>query len=156
MSSVSRGFLLVTLKDTGVRNSFPILLLYLSQFERRNYMKYLKQFTLILAYSCIGELLHTILPLPIPASIYGIALLFLSLEFKIIKLEKVKDTGKFLIEIMPVMFIPSSVGLMDSWGLMKASLLPYIAIPIISTILVMGVSAWITQLIVRLDKKNAN
>lgn len=116
-------------------------------------MKYLKQFTLILAYSCIGELLHTILPLPIPASIYGIALLFLSLEFKIIKLEKVKDAGKFLIEIMPVMFIPSSVGLMDSWGLMKASLIPYIAIPIISTILVMGVSAWITQFIVRLDKK---
>ena len=119
-------------------------------------MKYLKQFTLILAYSCIGELLHTILPLPIPASIYGIALLFLSLEFKIIKLEKVKDTGKFLIEIMPVMFIPSSVGLMDSWGLMKESLLPYIAIPIISTILVMGISAWITQLIVRLDKKAKN
>ena len=116
-------------------------------------MKYLKQFTLILAYALMGEILHTILPFPIPASIYGIALLFLSLEFHIIKLDKVKDAGKFLIEIMPVMFIPSSVGLMDSWGLIKTSVLPYITIPIVSTILVMGVSAWITQLMIRLDKK---
>lgn len=116
-------------------------------------MKYLKQFTLILAYALMGEILHTVLPFPIPASIYGIALLFLSLEFHIIKLDKVKDAGKFLIEIMPVMFIPSSVGLMDSWGLIKTSVLPYITIPIVSTILVMGVSAWITQLMIRLDKK---
>ena len=116
-------------------------------------MKYLKQFTLILAYALMGEILHTVLPFPIPASIYGIALLFLSLEFHIIKLDKVKDAGKFLIEIMPIMFIPSSVGLMDSWGLIKTSVLPYITIPIVSTILVMGVSAWITQLMIRLDKK---
>lgn len=116
-------------------------------------MKYLKQFTLILAYTFIGEILHTVLPFPIPASIYGIVLLFLTLEFKIIKLEKVKETGKFFIEIMPIMFIPSSVGLMDSWSLIKQSFLPYITIPIISTILVMGVSAWITQRVIRLDKK---
>ena len=116
-------------------------------------MKYLKQFTLSLAYALMGEILHTVLPFPIPASIYGIALLFLSLEFHIIKLDKVKDAGKFLIEIMPIMFIPSSVGLMDSWGLIKTSVLPYITIPIVSTILVMGVSAWITQLMIRLDKK---
>ena len=116
-------------------------------------MKYLKQFTLILVFSFIGEILHKLLPFPIPASIYGITLLFLSLEFKILKLEKVKDSGKFMIEIMPVMFIPSSVGLMDSWGLIKDSFLPYIAIPMVSTVLVMGVSAWITQLSIRLDKK---
>ena len=116
-------------------------------------MKYLKQFTLILVFSFIGEILHKLLPFPIPASIYGITLLFLSLEFKILKLEKVKDSGKFMIEIMPVMFIPSSVGLMDSWGLIKDSFLPYIAIPMVSTVLVMGVSAWITQLSIRFDKK---
>lgn len=116
-------------------------------------MKYLKQFTLILVFSFLGEILHAILPFPIPASIYGIVLLFLALEFKIIALEKVEDAGKFLIEIMPVMFIPSSVGLMDCWGLISESFVPYITIPIISTILVMGVSGWVTQFVIRLDKK---
>lgn len=115
-------------------------------------MKYLKQFCLILFFSFIGEILHALIPFPIPASIYGIILLFLSLEFKIISLEKVKDTGKFLIEIMPVMFIPSAVGLMDSWELIKASFVPYITIPLVSTIVVMGVSGWVTQFVIRRDR----
>lgn len=115
-------------------------------------MKYLKQFCLILFFSFIGEILHALIPFPIPASIYGIILLFLSLEFKIISLEKVKDTGKFLIEIMPIMFIPSAVGLMDSWELIKASFVPYITIPLVSTIVVMGVSGWVTQFVIRRDR----
>ena len=115
-------------------------------------MKYLKQFCLILFFSFIGEILHALIPFPIPATIYGIILLFLSLEFKIISLEKVKDTGKFLIEISPIMFIPSAVGLMDSWELIKASFVPYITIPLVSTIVVMGVSGWVTQFVIRRDR----
>ena len=40
-------------------------------------MKYLKQFLIILAISMIGEILKYLLPLPVPASIYGM-LIFLS------------------------------------------------------------------------------
>lgn len=76
-------------------------------------MKYLKQFLIILIISFIGEILKEILPLPIPASIYGMVILFVCLLTKVIKLEDVRETGKFLIEIMPVMFIPAGVGLMS-------------------------------------------
>ena len=79
-------------------------------------MKYIRQFLIILAISFIGELLKYVLPLPIPASIYGMAILFVCLMTGWIKLEAVKETGKFLIEIMPLMFIPAGVGLMVSWG----------------------------------------
>ena len=47
-------------------------------------MKYLIQFLIIIAFSFAGELLHYCLPLPIPASIYGIILLFLALEMFLI------------------------------------------------------------------------
>ena len=70
-------------------------------------MKYLRQFLLILFISFLGELLKYFLPLPIPASIYGMVILFIGLLSGIIKLDAVKDVGKFLIEIMPVMFIPA-------------------------------------------------
>ena len=70
-------------------------------------MKYLRQFLLILLISFIGELLHEVLPLPVPASVYGFAILFIGLLSGVIKLAHVKDTGKLLIEIMPVMFIPA-------------------------------------------------
>lgn len=74
-------------------------------------MKYVKQFLIILVISFIGEILKYLLPLPIPASIYGMVLLFTGLMTGLIKLEAVRETGKFLIEIMPVMFIPAGVAL---------------------------------------------
>ena len=76
-------------------------------------MKYFRQFFLILAVSFLGEILHMVLPLPVPASIYGLVLMLLALVTGIIKIEQVKDTAVFLIEIMPVMFIPAAVGLLD-------------------------------------------
>ena len=79
-------------------------------------MKYLRQFLLILLITLIGELLKYLLPLPIPASIYGMAILFAGLMSGVIPLDAVKEAGRFLIEIMPVMFIPAGVGLMVSWG----------------------------------------
>ena len=75
-------------------------------------MKFLRQFLIILTISFLGEALKYMLPLPIPASIYGMVILFMGLLMGLIRLEWVKDAGKFLIAIMPVMFIPAGVGLM--------------------------------------------
>ncbi len=116
-------------------------------------MKYLKQVGIILTISFIGEILYKVIPLPIPAGIYGIMILFLALECKIIKLNQVKDVSLFLIEIMPVLFIPSAVGLMTAWGIIKDNWLIYITITVVTTLLVMVVSGWVTQLVLRLKKK---
>lgn len=116
-------------------------------------MKYLKQVGIILTISFIGEILYRVIPLPIPAGIYGIILLFLALECKIIKLEQVKDVSLFLIEIMPVLFIPSAVGLMTAWGIIKDNWLIYITITVVTTLLVMVASGWVTQLILRFKKR---
>ena len=84
---------------------------------------------------------------------FGIILLFAALECKVIKLEQVKDVSLFLIEIMPVLFIPSAVGLMTAWGIIKDNWLTYIVITVVTTLLVMVVSGWVNQLILRLKKK---
>lgn len=116
-------------------------------------MKYLKQFLIILAISFIGEILKYIVPLPIPASIYGMVIMFICLQIKILKLDDVKSVGKFLIEIMPVMFIPAGVGLMSSWGTLKPVLVPVSVITVVVIITVMLASGWVSQLIIRRDKK---
>ncbi len=116
-------------------------------------MKYLKQFFIILAISFIGEILKYIVPLPIPASIYGMVIMFICLQTKIIKLDDVKCVGKFLIEIMPVMFIPAGVGLMSSWGTLKPVLVPVSVITVVVIITVMLASGWVSQLIIRRDRK---
>lgn len=116
-------------------------------------MKYLRQFLMILAISFIGEILKYFLPLPIPASIYGMMILFIGLLIGIIPLEAVKDVGKFLIEIMPVMFIPAGVGLMSSWVNLKPVLLPVSIITVVSIVTVMIATGRTSQWIIRRGKK---
>ena len=120
---------------------------------RENIMKYLRQFLLILFISFFGEVLKYLLPFPIPASIYGMVLLFIGLLSGIIKIEAVRDVGKFLIETMPVMFIPAGVGLMASWGTLKPVLLPVSVITLVVLILVFGATGRASQLIIRMSKK---
>ena len=118
-------------------------------------MKYVKQFGIILLVSLVGELLNFLLPLPVPASIYGLVMMFLCLITGLIKLDDVHDTACFLIEIMPIMFIPPAVGLMASWDVIQANLLAYIVIAVVTTIVVMGVSGLVTQGVLRKGKKGA-
>ena len=118
-------------------------------------MKYLKQFRIILILSFAGELLNLLIPLPIPASIWGFALMFVCLQTGFLKLDYVKDTAIFLIEIMPLMFIPAAVGLMESWGIIRAKIIPYLVITVLSTFLVMAAAGKITQAVIRRDRKKA-
>lgn len=116
-------------------------------------MRYIRQLGIILFLSFIGELLNTTIPLPIPASIYGLILMFTCLKLQVIPTEAVKETGTFLIEIMPLMFIPAAVGLLDAWNIIQAGWLSLIAITVVSTIAVMAVSGYVTQSIIRLENR---
>ena len=119
-------------------------------------MKFLKQFLIILAVSLMGEICKVYLPLPIPASIYGMVFMFIFLLTGVIKLEQVKDAGKFLIEIMPVMFIPAGVGLMSSWSVLQSVLLPVSVITVITIFTVMAATGLVSQVIIRKSKKTTN
>ncbi len=116
-------------------------------------MKYVKQFGIILLLSFLGEILHEVLPLPIPASIYGIVILFFCLERKIIPVSAVKETSAFLIETMPVMFIPAAAGLLESWETIKADWISYTAITFVSTFVVMVAAGKAVQFVMRRKKE---
>lgn len=116
-------------------------------------MRYIKQITIILTISLLGEALRYILPLPVPASIYGLLLMLLALGTGAVKLASVRETGKFLVDIMPVMFIPAAVGLLESWGVLRPVWLPVLLITLVSTVLVMGVSGLVSQAVISRDRK---
>lgn len=116
-------------------------------------MKYLKQVSILFAFTFISEILNRIIPLPIPASIYGLVFLFLCLEFKIIIIDQIKDTADFLLAILPIMFVPSSVGFIKALPLMKKYGIQFLIIGVSTTFLVMIVSGLITQLILRIKKR---
>ena len=112
-------------------------------------MKYLRQFCIILFVAFLGEILHCLIPLPVPASVYGLVLMFTALCTGILKTEQVSAAADLLIEIMPVMFIPAAVGLLDAWPILKPVCVPVIAITLITTVIVMAVTGQVTQRMIR-------
>ena len=110
-------------------------------------MKFLRQFMIILLLSFLGDVLKMFIPLPIPASVYGLVLMLLCLVTGILKTSQVKEAAFFLIEIMPVMFIPAAAGLIDSWKVLQPLLLPILVITVVITIFVMVVTGKIAQMI---------
>lgn len=112
-------------------------------------MRYLRQFMIIAIISLVGEVLYAVIPLPVPASIYGLVIMLLLLCTKILSLDSIKETGIFLVEIMPILFIPPAVGLMDSWGTLRPILLPVLLIILVVTVVVMVISGHVTQFIIR-------
>ncbi|WP_185259427.1 CidA/LrgA family protein [Anaerocolumna chitinilytica] len=117
-------------------------------------MKFVKQFGIILFFTFLGEVCKYLIPLPIPAGIYGLVLLLVALMTQIIHLEQVKEVSAFLIEIMPLMFIPASVQILNTWGVLKGIFIPISIITIVTTILVMIITGRVTQAVIKRDKRN--
>ena len=118
-------------------------------------MKYIRQFGIILLITFIGEIMHELIPIPVPAGIYGIVLLFIGLKTGIVTLSEVKDASKFLIQIMPLMFIPAAVGLIDTWEVLSPSWLQFVIVTVVTTVVVMAVSGLATQAVIRLRSRKA-
>lgn len=117
-------------------------------------MKYIFQFGLILAITFVAELIYSFVPLPIPASIYGLAIMLFLLVTKVIKVEWVRESGKYLIAVMPLMFIPAGAKLITVADKILPVIVPVLFILILTTVIVMVVSGKVTELIIKKDSKN--
>jgi len=115
-------------------------------------MKYLLQLSIIGLITFISEILSWLIPLPIPAGIYGLILLFVLLMLKVIKLEWVENAADFLLAVMPIMFVPAAASLMTKWDLIKNDVAGLLIASVASTAIVMIVSGLITQCVIRKRK----
>lgn len=116
-------------------------------------MKFLRQMAVIMGVSFLAELMEILIPLPIAASMYGLVLMLLGLATKVIPLEKVEGAADFLIEIMPLLFVPPTVSVIANVDALKSILIPLLVICITTTILIMAVTGRVAQGIMRSGKK---
>lgn len=113
-------------------------------------MKMMKQLAVIMTISFLAELMEILIPLPVAASAYGLVLMLIGLITKIIPLEKVEGAADFLIEIMPILFVPPTVGLISNVDALKQMLVPLFFISAATTILIMAVTGRVAQGIMHL------
>ena len=116
-------------------------------------MGYVFQFMIISGFTLLGELLHNLLPLPVPSSVYGMILLFIALLVGIVKEEQIKETADFLLLTMPIMFIGPSVGIIENFANLSNHLLAFVVVIFITTLLVMIITGFITQKIILFEEK---
>ena len=107
---------------------------------------YLKQSTWIFGFTLLGEALHRLLPLPIPAAVYGLVLLFAALCLKLVKVEQINKVSDFLLTILPILFVSPAVNLLESWGILAPHVIPIALLVLSSTVLVFAVAGIVAQL----------
>lgn len=117
-------------------------------------MKYIKQMAIILLVSLAGEAMEYFIPLPVPASVYGLVLMFLLLVTKIVKLSDVEDVADCMLSIMPFFFVAPTVGLMTSFELIKGSVLMLVLMCFLSTLVTVAVTGLVAQAVIRIRKKH--
>lgn len=108
-------------------------------------MKYIPQFLYILSFSFIGEVLQAVLPLPIPAAIYGLVLLLIALATGLLKPSQMEDAANWLISIMPILYVPICVKILEYWGMISQNAVAIITIIVASTFFVFAASGLVTQ-----------
>jgi len=116
-------------------------------------MRLIRQFTILVVVCFIGEILHALIPLPIPASIYGLVLMFIALQSGFMPLEVVEEISIGILGIMPILFVPSTVGLILAWPILKVHWLEFTIIGVGSTIAVFFAAGHVTQLVIRIVRK---
>lgn len=117
-------------------------------------MKYMKEIVIIFGITMIGELLNTFVPLPIPAGVYGLFILLIALCTGLVKLEDVETTGNLLLDVMPFMFVPAGVALIERAEELRQILVPFFAITFVSTLFVMTVTGKSVEFIRKREEKH--
>jgi holin-like protein len=112
-------------------------------------VKYLKQIVYILLFTLIGQVLEQVVPFPVPGAIYGLVLLFLALCTGLLKPEHIAQTARFLIQMMSVLFVAPTVGILSHWGLIAPNLVPIAVIVVVSTVFVFAVSGLVTKALLK-------
>ncbi len=110
-----------------------------------NKVKYIFQFARITAFCLAGEILAVVLPLPIPASVYGLLLMVAALKTGVLKLDQVRETGLFLTGIFPLLFVPAAAGVVELGSQLINLLLPAVLAIVPITALVMAVTGMVAQ-----------
>ena len=110
-------------------------------------MKLYVQLMIIFMISLVGEGISSVFHLPVPGSIIGLVLLFLALQFKLLRLRHISMVGNFLLANMTILFLPPAVGIMDKFQVIAPYLLPIILIVLGAIVLNVCVIAVGVQLI---------
>lgn len=124
-------------------------------------MKILMQMAIIFFICLLGELISALLPIPFPASVIGMILVFLLLLSGPLKVYHISKQTDFLLSNMVLFFIPPAVGIIENIHYLDGKLLIFLFICIFSTVVTFAITAWTVTAVMkweelRKERRHAN
>ncbi len=117
-------------------------------------MNIILQIGFYLALTYLGEQLSSLIPFPFPGSVIALILLFIILSLKWLRTEQIKDATHFLLTYMGLFFVPPTVGLLESAGLVAAEWWQFLFVTVATTLITMAVTILVTSFLMKLVKGN--
>ena len=117
-------------------------------------MKHLRQFCRLLVVTFLAETLQILIPAPIPASVYGMALLFVALKTRVIDIDEIEGTGVIMLARMPLTLVPAAVGLIESTSTLRRVWAPGVLLILFGTLITVAAAGGAAQLVVRWQERN--
>lgn len=96
----------------------------------------------------ISNIIESFMPVPMPASVIGLVLLFIALCTGIVKLGEVEKIGTTLTNNIGFLFVPAGVSVINSLGVLSTSPILIILLIIISTLLLLLCTGFLSQMII--------
>ncbi|MFD8018253.1 antiholin-like murein hydrolase modulator LrgA [Staphylococcus warneri] len=96
----------------------------------------------------ISKIIEAVMPIPMPASVIGLVLLFIALCTGIVKLEQVESVGTALTNNISFLFVPAGISVINSLPILSKSPILIILLIIISTIFLLVCTGYASQLLV--------
>ena len=116
-------------------------------------MKLLIQIGIIFGVYWVSQCIESILPFPFPASVISLLLLLVLLIVRAVKVEQIREKSDFLLGNLAFFFVPAVSGLIEYVDVLKESLVAFLVICVVSTVLTFAATAKAVQLTVRLMEK---
>lgn len=110
----------------------------------------------ILAHLVAGNLLSWLIGGFMPGSVIGMVLLYITLRTGIVKEHWIRVVAVFLTDNMTMFFMPAFIGIMDLWGIISMNFWAWIAVLVLSTIVVMISSGYVHDIVERLLQKKSS
>lgn len=110
----------------------------------------------ILTHLVAGNLLSWLIGGFMPGSVIGMVLLYITLRTGIVKEHWIRVVAVFLTDNMTMFFMPAFIGIMDLWGIISMNFWAWIAVLVLSTIVVMISSGYVHDIVERLLQKKSS
>ena len=116
-------------------------------------MKLMVQVGIVFGVCLIGQAISAFLPIAVPGSVLSMVVLFLILALGIVKVDHIRLKADFLLKNMAFFFIPAGVGIIADFSKIRGSILPLLAVIVLTTIITFAVTAFTVRGVMELQNR---